>query len=164
MAYNDRNVTIEDARIVLRNFAGKVGKFNAKGQRNFGVLLDDDVADELAKNGWLIKRFKPSEEQPEGQAWIKVHLKYRDKEGNAVKPPRVVLITSRGRNPLDEETAEMVDFVDIRTVDLIIRPYDWRTDDGGFGTKAMLKSIFVTVEEDELDEKYADYEEVGADD
>jgi hypothetical protein len=68
-----------------------------------------------------------------------------------------VLITSRGRSNLDEHTVSTLDWVDILNVDLIVRPYEW-TVNGKSGIKAYLQSIYVTIEEDPLEQKYAELE------
>lgn len=151
MANTDRNVTIEDARIVFRNFAGKEGQYNREGDRNFAVLLDDDIAQQLEDDGWNVKYLKPRDEDEGGtpQAYISVTVSYKG------RPPRINMVSSRGRTPLSEDEVEILDWADIRTVDLIFRPYDW-TVNGKSGTKAYLQSLFVTINEDELELKYAD--------
>jgi len=69
------------------------------------------------------------------------------------RPPRIVLITSRGRTNLDESTVEMLDWADIINVDLIIRPYEWTVNNKS-GVKAYLQSIYATIDEDPLEVKY----------
>jgi hypothetical protein len=151
----DSNVIIEDARIVLRNFTGKAGKFNKEGERSFAVLLDEPIAEKLARDGWSVKRFRAREEGDQEQAFLPVQVRFDN------RPPRIVMITSNGRSTLGEDEAEVRDWVDIRMVDLIIRPYNWEVS-GNTGVKAYLKSMFVTIEETELDRKYANYDELPA--
>jgi hypothetical protein len=145
-------VVMEGVRIVFRNFAGKEGQYNREGDRNFAVLLDDTVANAMAEDGWNIKWLKPREDAEEDetdQAYLQVSVNYKG------RPPTVALITSRGRTNLDEDTIDMLDWADITNVDLIVRPYSWEVQ-GKTGIKAYLKSMFVTIEEDVLERKYAE--------
>ena len=143
------NVVLEDVRIIFRNFAGKEGQYNREGDRNFAALLDEKTAGDMEMNGWNIKYLKPREEDEAPQPYIQVSVNYRG------RPPRVVMVTSRGRTPLGEEEVDILDWADIRTTDMIIRPYEW-TVNGKSGVKAYLQSLFATIEEDELELKYAD--------
>jgi hypothetical protein len=153
MKYNDNSVVMEGVRIIFRNFAGKEGKYNREGDRNFGVLLDDDVAEAMAKDGWNVKWLKPRDEDDKEQAYLTVAVNFKG------RPPRVVMVTSRGRTPLGEEDVEVLDWADISNVDMIVRPYEWAVN-GKTGIKAYLKSIFVTINEDELELKYADVDQI----
>lgn len=148
----DRRLVIEDARIIFRNFAGKEKQFNRAGDRNFSVLLDPDLAKKMEEDGWNVQYLKvrPDDEDPTPQAHLQVKVNY-----GKSKPPTVVMISSRGRTHLDEETIELLDWADITKVDLIVNPYDWDVN-GKTGTKAYLSSIYVTIFEDELALKYAD--------
>lgn len=150
---NDNTVTIEGARIVFRNFAGKEGQYNREGDRNFAVLLDPQVATDLANDGWNVKALKAREEGDEDQPYLPVTVSYKG------RPPRVVMITSRGRTNLSEDEVDILDWADIENVDLIFRPYEW-TVNGRSGVKAYLQSIYVTIREDELELKYADLDQV----
>ncbi|QJD49641.1 single strand annealing protein [Gordonia phage Secretariat] len=163
MAQNDGQLTIENAKIIFRNFAGKEGMYNAEGDRNFCILLEPDLAETLAKDGWNIKTLRAREEDDEPQPYIQVSVKYRGRNGNTVRPPTIVMITSKGRTSLTEDECEILDWVDIANVDLIVRPFQWAVS-GKTGIKAYLKSIYITIQEDELQLKYADVPELGAND
>jgi len=153
MPANDNTVVMEGVRIIFRNFAGKEGQYNREGDRNFAVLLDEQVADAMGQDGWNVKMLRPrsDEEGEEEQAYLPISVNFKG------RPPRIVLITSRGRTNLDESQVEMLDWVDIINVDLIVRPYEW-TVNGKSGIKAYLQSIYVTIEEDPLELKYSELE------
>lgn len=154
------NVTIEGAKLVLRNFSGKPSDFNAEGDRNTGIILPDELAEAMAADGWPVKQFKSREEGEVGSFWIPASVKYIGRDGKRVaRPPRVVMITKTknglNRTPLGEDEVEMLDWVDVDTADVIIRPYEYVVS-GRAGVKAYVQSIFVNVELDELEQKYAD--------
>jgi hypothetical protein len=154
MAQPDNTVLMEGVRIIFRNFSGKEGQYNREGDRNFAVLLDDAVATAMAEDNWNIKWLRPrSEEEEEApQAYLPVSLNFKG------RPPRIVLITSRGRTNLDEDSVDMLDWADIVNVDLIVRPYEW-TVNQKTGIKAYLQSIYVTIEEDALELKYSELDQ-----
>lgn len=161
MAPNDGQLMIENAKIVFRNFAGKEGMYNAEGDRNFCVLLDDDLAQKLVADGWNVKTLRAREEDDVPQPYIQVSVKYRGRNGNSVRPPAITMITSKGRTPLSEAECEILDWVDIANVDLIVRSFQWAVN-GKTGIKAYLKSIYITIQEDALALKYADIPEISA--
>lgn len=160
MPGNDGTLVMEGAQIIFRNFMGKEGQYNAEGDRNFCLLLEPDVAEAMAKDGWNIKTLRPREEDDEPQPYIQVSIKYRGRNGAPVRPPSVHMITSRGRTPLTEDEIEVLDWVDIANTDLIIRPYEWSFG-GKSGTKAYLKALYITIQEDALQLKYAEVPEIS---
>jgi hypothetical protein len=143
----------EDARIIFRNFEGREGKYNAEGDRNFCVLLDEDLANQLDRDGWNVKALRAREEGDPDQPYLEIKVSYKK------RPPKIYMISSRGRTPIDEEMVEILDFADIKMVDFVVNPYEW-TVGGKTGIKAYLKTMFVTIYEDALEIKYADLEEV----
>jgi len=156
MPKDDNTVLMEGVRIIFRNFAGKEGQYNREGDRNFAVLLDHDTAGAMGADGWNVKMLRPrsDEEGEEEQPYLPVSVNFRG------RPPRIVLITSRGRTNLDESTIEMLDWADILNVDLIVRPYEWTVNKKS-GIKAYLQSMYVSIEEDPLEKKYAELDAHG---
>lgn len=150
-----QNVVMEDRRILFRNFSGAPGRFNAAGQRNFNVLLEDEEAKAMLADGWNVKYLQPREEGEAPQPRLEVSVHF------GKNPPRIVLITSRGKTPLDESMVELLDWAEIVSVDLIVRPYEWEVN-GRTGVKAYLKSIYVTIREDALEQKYFDVPDSAA--
>lgn len=143
---------IDDARIIYRNFSGAPSKFNREGDRNFALVIDDeDICDALVNDGWNVKIKPPREEGDNPFMFLPIKIKFND------RGPRVYLKTGRKINNLDEETVSILDNVDILSVDLDIRPYDWEVN-GKEGRTAYLQSMKVEQEIDRFAELFAEEE------
>lgn len=141
------NIRIEGARIGFRNFSGEEGRFNPKGRRNFCIFLEEDIAKDMEKEGWNVKWLQPREEGDELQAYLQVKVVF------GKIPPKIVLVTMRGKTRLDEDTVNILDWAEIQNVDLVIRPYNWEVN-GNTGVSAYIKTMYVTLREDEFESKY----------
>jgi hypothetical protein len=154
MAKDASTIIIEDAQLIFRNFEGKEGQFNAKGDRNFCVVLDDpETINNLVRDGWNVRTYGDTEEGDEPIQYLPVRVSYK------YKPPHVVMITSKARTTLTDDSIEVLDFADLDKVDLVCNAYDWSMPDGKTGRKAYLKTMFATIAEDELERKYAQTEQ-----
>lgn len=145
-------VQIDDARIIYRNFSGAPSQFNREGDRNFAVVIpDQEIADALIEQGWNVKIKPPRDDQDTPFMFLSVKIKFND------RGPNVYLKTGHALNKLTEETVGMLDDVDIVSVDLDIRPYDWEIN-GKTGRTAYLHSMRVTQQIDRFAAQFADEE------
>lgn len=146
---------VENAEVMWRNFQGREGDYNSAGDRNFCVFFEDDEADRLKRAGWNIKETKVKEEGDVPRKYLQVAVQY-DKG----RPPRVVLITNGGTKRVDlaADSVGILDSMDIKNWDLVITPYPWTVRDDS-GIKAYLKMAFVTLDENQIEMKYAHLED-----
>ena len=129
---------IDDAHIIYRNFSGVGGKFNREGDRNFAIVIpDQEAADALIKEGWNVKIKPPREDGDSPFMYLPVKVKFSE------RGPACYLATGSRMNKLDEDSVSCLDDVDILSVDLDVRPYDWVVN-GKEGRTAYLQSIKVT--------------------
>jgi hypothetical protein len=148
-------ITIENARVFFKNFQGLESQFNRKGNHCFCVELDPEKIDiqDLIDDGWNVKHTKIREEGDTPKPYLQVNVSFKG------RPARVVMIgsTTKKRTELDEDTIGLLDFADFKTADLIINPYNWDIR-GEQGVSAYVKTMYVTIEEDYLELKYAEEE------
>lgn len=142
---------VDDARIIFRNFAGLGDKFNREGDRNFALVIpSEDIANQLIAEGWNVKVKPPKEEGDDPFMYLPVKVKFND------RGPNVYLTTGKNQVKLEEEDIHTLDRVDILSVDLDIRPYDWDVN-GKQGRTAYLQAMQVT---QRISDRFARAEEV----
>lgn len=145
---------IDDARIIYRNFEGRGDKYNREGDRNFAVIIPDrDICDQLLDAGWNV-RIKPSRHEDEHDQdfmYLPVKVKFTD------RGPACYLVSGAQEVKLDEESVGIIDDLDILSVNMDIRPYDWEIN-GKSGRTAYLQSIEVIQKIDRFAAKYLNHE------
>ena len=143
------SVTIMNAKLIYRNFAGAAKTFNAKGLRNFHVVLPEDIARKMQADGWNVK-FK---EREDGDSFY--HLKVAVSFDNI--PPRIVMIAPNGnKTVLKESTVGILDNAELEMVDIELAPSRWTNAKQETGIKAWLRKAFVTLSANDLESKYLD--------
>ena len=141
---------IDDARIVYRNFSGAPSKFNREGDRNFAVVIEtQEQADALIEEGWNVKIKAPRDEGEDPFIYLPVKIKFND------RGPSVYLRSGKAMRKLGEDTVDVLDNVDILSVSMDLRPYDWEVN-GKSGRTAYLQSINVSQEVDRFADIYAE--------
>ena len=146
----DGILQIEDAGIIYRNFAGVGSKFNREGDRNFSVIIpNQEIADELIAEGWNVKIKPAREEYDEPFMHLPVKIKFNS------RGPGIYVRSLDRVTRLNEETVGMIDEIDIASVALDLRPYDWEVNDKT-GRTAYLQSIEVTQNVDRFGARYVE--------
>lgn len=153
MAEEIRQLVLEGVQIGFKNFRGEEGQYNRKGDRNFVIFLEPELANSLADQGWNIKFPKPLEE-PDDEDTRNPHLQVSI--GEKGMPPKIVMVDEENNNEvlLNFETMDILDDTVIRYADVIIRPYHWAVN-GNTGIKAYLKTLYANIEPDVFGGKYS---------
>ena len=140
---------INNARLVYRNFQGRGDKFNREGDRNFSVVIpNQEIADQLLAAGWNLKIKASRDDQELPFITLPVKIKFND------RGPACYLVASGNVTRLSEDMVGIIDDVDIESVDLDVRPYDWEIN-GKSGRTAYLQGISVTQKVDRFAERFA---------
>ena len=139
---------IDDARIIFKNFEGRGDKFNREGDRNFSLLIEDPkTADAMIEKGWNVK-IKEGRDPDEGPFMrLPVKVKFTD------YGPTVYLNSAGNVVKLNEESIGCLDNIEIETVNMDIRPYDWEVN-GKTGRTAYLQSMEVIQRIDRFAARY----------
>lgn len=139
------NITIKNAKIIFRNFAGRAGRYNAEGVRSFSVVIEDlDFAEQLKSDGWNVKEGREDDDGNKRPPYLPVAVSFDP------YPPRIKMVQDGSDGVyIDASNAFMIDDAEIEYCDMVIRPYNWKRDDGSFGgVKAYLKDLKVVAARD----------------
>ena len=91
---------VKNARILFPNFSGEEQDYNQAGKRNFRLVIEKALADELEERGCNIHTRPARDETEEDQYTVKIGV-YRDAD--------VRLLSGKAMTVLDPEEYDMVD-------------------------------------------------------
>ena len=140
---------IDDCRIIYRNFEGRGDKYNREGDRNFAVIIpNQEIADELIADGWAVKIKPPRDDDDSPFMYLPVKVKFNN------RGPAAYVKSGNSVQRLNEDTIGMLDEIDIQSVDMDLRAYDWEVN-GKTGRSAYLQAINVIQNIDRFGDMYA---------
>ena len=143
---------IDEARIVYRNFSGVGSKYNREGDRNFAVVIpSEDIANKLIDDGWNVKIKPARDEDDQPFMFLPVKIKFNE------RGPAVYVESGSNIRRLAESNVNIIDNIDISSVDMDIRPYEWDVN-GKQGKTAYLQSIKIIQQVDRFAERLASEE------
>lgn len=143
-AFPNGYLEINDARIIWPNFEGRGDRFNKQGDRHFTLIIpDQEIADALMNDknkygdGWNVKiKHREGDEKPFMNMKVKVSFNGRG--------PNIYLVNGSGKSVLlNEDTVKMLDYIDIISCDMDIRPYDDKMPNGNTFRTAYLSAMRV---------------------
>ena len=156
-------IIIEDVNIWAgpwRNFSGEAGTYNAEGARNFWIEVPEDLAEEMEKDHWNVKH-RPDKQDPDIMHHIiKINVNYRSDN-----PPEIYILNKKRKRKtlMPESLVHKIDKYYILYADISFNSYRREWGDGRITTTGWLQELTIEVEENYLQEKYADYDEVSSD-
>ena len=130
-------IQIDDCRIVHRNLSGRGDKYNREGDRNFSIVIpDEEIAQALTEKGWNVHVKPPKEPGDTPFMFLPVKVKFND------YGPIIYVVSNGTQVKLDATTVNLIDTIDIDSVNLDVRPYDWEVN-GATGRSAYLQTMQV---------------------
>lgn len=152
-------IKLEDALICYKNFSGKETDCNAKGRRNFNLILPEELALQLEEDGWNIKKDPPREEGDSPRYRTEVNVNFE-----CDYPPRIYAYNEDNmhkRMVLDENSVSRLDGLFVVKCDVIVSGRLWE-DKKSHTTrvKGYLQEMRAIVrDESGFSSKYSEYDD-----
>ena len=139
------DLEVQGAGIIFKNFSGAPTEFNpAGGKRTFSLVLPKELADDLAEEGWNIRRRSAKDDGDEDMFYTEIVVNM-----NSKYPPKLhILYRYDDREKLvllDEASLDELDNNLLSDVDILIHPFNHgRSNSAGATVKGYLKSLYAT--------------------
>ncbi len=149
---NDINIT--DGEIAYSNFSGRPTQFKPEGgERTVTFVIPPEIVEDLKADGWNIReQVFANDPDREPRYLLEARLTFRTRNGQP-RDPKIFIVRSDSMVHMTEETIDTLDRADILSVDAVLGPSYWEWG-GRRGIRAYVNSMYVTIKENPIDEKY----------
>ena len=145
------DINITEGKIAYSNFSGSPTQYNPEGgSRTVTFVIPDDIADGLINEGWKIR--KQEFDDGTSRYLLDAAFLFRTRNGQP-RDPKIFIVRDNRLIHVTEDTADALDRADIVSVDAVIAASHWEYA-GRSGIKAYINSMYLTIKENPIDEKY----------
>lgn len=145
------DINITEGKIAYSNFSGSPTQYNPEGgKRSVTFVIPDDIADELINEGWPVR--KQEFDDGTSRYLLDAAFLFRTRNGQP-RDPKIFIVRDNRLIHVTEDTADALDRADIVSVDAVIAASYWEYA-GRSGIKAYINSMYLTIKENPIDEKY----------
>lgn len=151
------DINIVNGEIAYSNFSGRPTTYKPEGGvRTVTFVIPSDAAPELQEAGWKIRRQEfPNDPDREPRYLLEATLTFRTRNGQ-LRDPKIFIVRPDSLVHVTEETVDTLDRAEIVNADAVLGPYYWENGNKR-GIKAYVNSLYITVKENPIDEKYRKY-------
>lgn len=143
-------IECENVRLIWTNFAGREGKYNPAGNRNFNIVLEESDAKMLQELGLNVKFHEGRDETEPGIYTLQIKINFK-----SYNPPEVWMKNSHGNAQLDEESIKMLD--PLVSADAVTESWlSFNLNRYEQFTTAYLQKLLVTVQESDYEARFFD--------
>lgn len=159
------NITLEDAKFWGRpNFSGELDRFN-NTDRQFTILIPNELADQLRSLGWNVKTKIPTQEElkndpetgPISSLKVKLNFKFSDTHPGDVeyeKGPDVFIKQGDQIEKLTSKTVGILDRARVENIDMELRAWEYDPEEAPGQHSARLVQLVAVLRPNILEEKY----------
>lgn len=146
------NINITDGKIAYSNFSGRPTNWNPDGGvRNVTFVIPDEVAQAIKDDGWNIRE-QVIDDEGNIRYLLEAKITFRTRTGQP-RDPKIFIVRNDSLVHITEETVATLDRADILSVDAVLGPSYWEWG-GRKGIAAYVNSMYLTIKENPIDEKY----------
>jgi hypothetical protein len=151
------DINITNGEIAYSNFSGRPTVYKPEGgNRTVTFVIPNDVAMDYQEAGWKIRRQEfPNDPDREPRYLLEATLTFRMKNGQP-RDPKIFIVRPDSLVHVTEETVDALDRAEIISADAVIGPFYWEHGNKR-GIKAYINSLYITIKENPIDEKYRKY-------